>query len=496
MIPAAWLIATLALAPQDPWTEFRKLAGDKDPDRRARAIELVRPLKDLPMARALLPLLADEHPRVRLRAAAALAAADEPALHYILEVGAKCSSPLARQSVCDLLGRRADPRALPFLLDRLTDGDSRVRGAAAASLGRLQDPASADRLLQALRREGDWPLRAFGLEALERIAPDRLSEFLPEAARDRHSPVRQVAAAVAGRTGLPDLLAPLVEDRDWRVRVAALEACLDLRRPEAIGWLIERLGRETGRLRWDLVQALHDLTGKDLGLEAKPWKAWWDVNQETFQPRPRGGKGGPDLGTTQASFFQIPILSTRILFVLDLSGSMRDPAPAAARPPGGTKLDAAKAGLLETIRALQPETRFGILGLGCDEDGAYRDRARKTWQGRLCLLPASPPVKADAERFVRGLEARGWTNLFDGLDAALEDPDVDTVYLYSDGGASKGTFVAASEILSQLAERNRFRRVVVHAVEIPGEKNPPDNRRLLEEIARQTKGQFRPYERR
>jgi hypothetical protein len=32
-------------------------------------------------------------------------------------------------------------------------------------------------------------------------------------------------------------------------------------------------------------------------------------------------------------------------------------------------------------------------------------------------------------------------------------------------------------------------------VEVPGEKNPEDNRRLLSKIASSTKGTFQPYER-
>ena len=86
------------------------------------------------------------------------------------------------------------------------------------------------------------------------------------------------------------------------------------------------------------------------------------------------------------------------------------------------------------------------------------------------------------------LEAKGWTNLWDGLEYAMADPEADTVFLYSDGGASKGAFVAAKEILSELAERNRFRRVVIHAVEVPGERNSADNRRLLADLARATGG--------
>ncbi len=452
-----------------PYGDFQKLLAHPDPELRVRAAETARRERDPRMLQALIPLLGDVHPKVRLRSAQAL---EDARAGDLARTALRHPSPLVRREACDVLGALGEPS-----LDRLSDPDPRVRAAAAAALAR-QKPPPVERLLAAYRKESDWPLRAAVLEAL------RHPDLLDEASADRRYPVRLVAAEIRPT---PALLA----DPDWRVRAAAIEGALAVRDRALVDPLIGRLAQEKGRLRWDALLALQDLTGKDLGLGASAWQAWWDANRETFPLRPAGkGAIGVEMGGTQASFFKVPILSTRLVFVLDLSGSMREPSPG-----GGTKLEAARAGMIETIRTLPSEARFGIVGLGCDEDGGYSRKAEKTWSGRLRLVPASPPAKADAERFVRGLEARGWTNLYDGLAYALEDPEVDTVYLYSDGGASKGTFVAAGEILSQLALANRFRKIVVHAVEVPGEKNPEDNRRLLSRIALSTKGTFKPHER-
>lgn len=453
-------------APSTTYADFLKQLASPDPDLRTRAAETARRERDPRMLQALLPLLGDPHPKVRLRAAAAL---EDAQAADVAQAALRHPSPLVRQAACAILCALGKP-----VLDRLTDPDPRVRAAAAR-----QKDAPIDRLTAAFRKESDWPLRAAVLESL------KLPELLADAGTDRHYQVRLVAAEIRPT-------AALLADPDWRVRAAAIEGTLLARDRALVDPLIARLAEEKGRLRWDALLALQDLTGKDLGLGAASWKAWWDANRETFALRPAGkGAVGVELAGTQASFFRVPILSTRLVFVLDLSGSMREPAPQ-----GGTKLDAAKAGMIETIRSLPAEARFGILGLGCDEDGAFTKKAEKTWTGRLRLVPAAPAAKADAERFVRSLDARGWTNLYDGLAYALEDPDVDTVYLYSDGGASKGTFVAAGEILSQLALANRFRKIVVHAVEVPGEKNPEDNRRLLSKIALSTKGTVKLHERR
>jgi HEAT repeat protein len=496
MVPALALLLLNATGDgATDWAEFAKLAADKNPDRRAQAVASISPLGTLRMAQALLPLLADPHLRVRHRTVAALRNLTDPAaLDWLAKAGSRHPHPLVRLGLCEILAASRHPLANPTLLQKLSDPDPAVQGAAAEALGHRSASALVDPLLETLRRDGDWPIRAYGLEAIGRLDAGRLKEVLQEASRDRHHQVRMVAAEFAPRSGEAlDILPRLIQDRDWRVRASAIHACLDLRERPCVGWLVDRLAQEKGRLRADAFAALQDLTGKDLALEPAHWKAWWEANRETLQVRPKGGRRGApavEAPSTRAEFFKVPILSKAIVFLIDLSGSMRDPAPG----DGITKLDVAKRGLLETVRALEPDTRFGILGLGCDKDGNYALREQKTWRRRLALLPASPEGKADAERFVRGLEAKGWTNLYDAIEHAFTDPDVDTVYLYSDGGASKGILVAAGEILAQLGRMNRFRRIVIHTVEVPGDRNPEDNRRLLAAIAEATGGTSRLHE--
>jgi HEAT repeat protein len=464
------LIALLLAGGPSIEEDVRKLAADRSPDERCRALALAG--RDPALLEPLLPLLGDPHPRVRRRAGDALSAARAREL-----ARTALKHPLApvRQGACEVL---AAVGTADDVVERLADRDSAVRGAAAEALGRLGDRSAVERLLAALRRESDWPLRAHGLDALARLDPEAAAPVLADAEDDRHFQARIV---VAERRPSPRL----VNDADWRVRDAAFDGCRAVRTRESIGWLVERLGKEKGRLRWDLVQALHDLTGKDLGLEPGPWKAWWDVQKEVFVPLPAGKPGSPppSAAGTQVGFFSIPILTNRMVFLVDLSGSMREPAPS-----GGSKLDEAKGGLLETVKGLPPDARFGIAGLGCEADGSWPAREAKTWGRRLQLFPAVPAARADAFRFVSGLEARGWTNLWDGLEYAISAPDADTVFLYSDGGASKGEFVAAKEILEQLGRLNRFARVVVHTVEVPGARNPADNRRLLADLAARTGG--------
>ena len=77
----------------------------------------------------------------------------------------------------------------------------------------------------------------------------------------------------------------------------------------------------------------------------------------------------------------------------------------------------------------------------------------------------------------------------------LEDPEVDSIYMYTDGGASRGIFIKTSEILNFVQRNNEFRKVTLHTVEVPGTKaNTKDNIRLLKSLAEESGGTYQLYE--
>lgn len=398
-------------------------------------------------------------------------------------------------AIAEVLGMIKDPVATDDLIAALK---GKAAAKAAWALGRIGEKKAVDPLLKLFKKK-KWETRAAALEALAQIAPDRVPELIPQALKDKNHPVRMMAAWVspaADESGAPETFKTLLGDKDWRVRVAAIEACLALRSRECVGMLIDRFGRENGRLRLDILGALLDLTGKNLGLNPKPWKEWWTVNKDSFVPvarDPKARRGGVvDKDTGTATFFDIPILSTRIAFVLDLSGSMRGPYPDKDPKKPQTRLERAKAEMIATINGFAREQMFNILCLGSSEDGTY-DTAGKVWKRRL--IAATPGGKKDAAGFIRRQEARGWTNIYDALVLAMEDPNVDTIYLLSDGGASRGVFFDITDILDQIRRRNRFRKIHIHTVHFEAPEKGRDfpmrsHVWLMEDLAEITGGTY------
>ncbi len=125
---------------------------------------------------------------------------------------------------------------------------------------------------------------------------------------------------------------------------------------EAIDPLIAMLGRDDlGRLREDAHRALRSLTGQPHGPYQQPWKDWWADAKAgfTMPPTPADAMtlSAPDKGVT---FYGITTFSDRIVFVLDVSGSMLDPA----RAEGTTGAAARRTGARSTWPARSSTRRW------------------------------------------------------------------------------------------------------------------------------------------
>jgi len=280
---------------EDDWTRFQKLVKDKDFIERCNAIDLIKNYKDKRMVQALLPLLADPHARVVYRTVQALSATTDPEGIALLEDAVHSHSNAdVRRGVAEALGRLRRESSVSSLLKALKGSRPDAAGESAWALGEIGSPEAVGDLRAALETRA-WQVRAFALEALGKIAPAEAEEPCRKLAEDRDYQVRMVvletAAKVSPEFGMETFRA-LYADKDWRVRVTAIEASTLFRHRDAVPLLVERLGEEDGRLRWDLLLALKDLTGQDLGLNAKNWKGWWEANRETFQPvaREKGKK--------------------------------------------------------------------------------------------------------------------------------------------------------------------------------------------------------------
>ncbi len=474
----------------------------------------------------------DEAP---IREAAALALArmkDDPAVQCIISKLLAHPKPRGRETAILGLGLGRCSAAVKPLEHLLAKGDPESRMAAARSLGMIGDKAAADALGAQAGGSGPPALRAQCLLALAELGAG--ADAIAKCLKDSNAEVRSAALAAAAATdgkafadavtaaladkdasvrvaavdalhaclaeGAFDPAVKALADKEWPVRVAAIDAIVEVWTKAAVGALIAHMPEEKGRLRFDVSQALTRMTGKDIGYDSLAWKGWWESNKDAFEmekkPKKREARQAKEGGSVTA-FFNIPILSDRIAFVLDFSGSMKTmedkkPGEGESAPQSGDevmKMDIAIQELERCLSKLDPKVKFNIFIMCYAHDPVLLTRPafNKT------LAPASPGNLKNASKFVDDTRKtvlavqRGRGDFWDQLIAAFQDEEVDTVIVLSDGKPTYGQWCDRDNIHYFIHRANRCRKIMIHTV-LTGTKGI--DAKFMDKLAGDTGGMF------
>lgn len=238
---------------------------------------------------------------------------------------------------------------------------------------------------------------------------------------------------------------------DARVRREAVRQALRSNTRFGVETLIMRLDVEQEqRLAWTIVAHLRSLSGRKGGRDPRAWKEWLETLPEQWEPGHdlTSGRAEDADAPRSASFVGLPILSDRVVFLVDFSGSLW-----AEREGGKTRKDVVDVELRRALEHLPEEARFNLIPYANDP---------KPWEDEL--------VSASDRRIQKALEwfersrLRGQGNFWDALMLALEDPEVDSVMVLTDGAPTGGTRWNLGLMRDLLRERNRFRHIVLDAV--------------------------------
>lgn len=381
---------------------------------------------------AWLRLAANDTPPIRqaVKDTTAGLAANEPFVRWLIKAGLTSQQPIEREVAMRVL--RAAPAA--SLRELATDVRVRLRKAdpkaldLAIGLHELlaKDPAWREDLL-AMARGSDASLRIVGLQLLLLI---------------------ECGDAVA-------LAQQAIDHKQWELRSVAYRYLAKFRDVTSIPPLIARYDREDGRLEAELNQALFLHTGTRFWKRVD-WEAWWAKNKAGFALPPlaavSNAKAGSGGGGNTVSYFDIPLVSQKMAFLVDISGSM-----GAKVGTGGnrTRLEEAKRQLARVIESL-PETHW------CNVI-VYETGVRAIWDK---LRKVNDKNRAELLAEVRRLRIAGGTNIHDALERAFADPAIDTIYLMTDGQPSAGKVVDPDDIVDQVRRWNLSRQLVIHCVAI------------------------------
>ena len=241
--------------------------------------------------------------------------------------------------------------------------------------------------------------------------------------------------------------------------------------------------------------ALVELTGFYAGVrEPAKWRAWWESVKESFVLPPAGDEKAvaKKEGTVAQGFFGIPVSGNRVVFVVDVSGSMQWPYESttfsgkATDNKSGfeTRYERAKKELMKAVEGMTPDSKFNVVFFSADAT---------VWKKKLVWANKRnrDAIRAHLER----VEVIGGTALYDGMNAAMqiklakkkESPYgslVDEIFLLSDGSPTLGTITNTEKILEVIRTWNNGAQVRVNTIFIGDEEidrvyAPPNSIRRL-----------------
>jgi hypothetical protein len=356
-------------------------------------------------------------------------------------------------------------------------------------------------IIIALNNTPEWYPRACCAEALGRIdQPEALAALIARAGKEIEPGVRvAIADALAPRVEKSEearkALLPWLEGGIWESRLAAAQALTRSGDRKLIPALIKMLPNASARMKYEINECLKKLTG---GVtrhgEFAAWNAWWEKNENevlagTYVPSLADKAEGP--GVTK--FYGIPLHSTKVVFILDVSLSMKEPTTWKPEIDVGTDklegeraIDVARYELRKIVKQLPEGASFDIIGM----------------YGRLLLLDnrwviAAGGARERAVKFIQGLEIKTGTDVHGALMRALDfsggnwntpprEDSVDTIFILTDGMPSVG-MIDRGQLADRILDAARFKRIAITTI---GIAPPKEGRDILMKIAEGTGGVY------
>jgi hypothetical protein len=376
-----------------------------------------------------------------------------------------------------------------------------LASSAAKSIGKEADPKDAiDDVLKLSRKS------PFQKELIEIIAqsnhPEAPGMLMKELDKAKESYNKQMIVDALAELGALEaseawMINQGLVDKEWNLRSSVVRALAKLRSRAAVPAMIDQLEIEEGRVRTDIGEALKSLTGRNFRSNVDQWRKWYDDNKDTFEvpielPKSTEEEALEKVGMT---FFGLRTESQKVLFVLDVSGSMDFPMRTYTNDKensGETRISVAKRELLQALAGIREGGMFNIVLYSND-----------VWSWSDEPVVMSVETRAEVTTFVEELTVMGGTNLYGaikgGLDACRGEarrkdvgtpkwitPVYDTIFLLSDGAPSVGISTDREDILDMAAEENSDLSVTINSIGLSSEQDAI----LMRRLAEQTGGKY------
>lgn len=458
-----WLLAWFAVgavAQERGRDELFVEVHDKDAGKRRRAVRDLVAIGGRDAWELVIAALADPKGEVADEAQFQLARLDEPRLLIKLfgKQGLGSKDALLRVRVAEAFGRFELPLDGNDLVREMQRRDPALSETLLWSVERLAirgmldgDRAKCVRSLAKLvKGSGDAIVRCQAACALAALDPDALRPLLDKLLGAKAPELRRTALECALQVSPGEALdfgSRLRADESPRVRLMALECVASAGTKRSLELLLERLEQEARlRQRVACLEWLQMLSGRKHKLDPRHWRRWIESLPEDWQ-RTTTAAAPPSVDGT-SSFGGLPILSDRVCFLIDFSGSLwyeREGRPAR------------KGQVDELVRAALPRlgdgTRFNLIPY-TKEPHPWRDG----------LVEASARNVRTAIADFEANTENGSGNVFDAVLLALQDETCDRIVILTDGAPTGGARWKLDLMVPLLIQATRFNGVALDAI--------------------------------
>ena len=418
-----------------------------------------------------------------------------------------------RQTAVEVLGGYRSEECAQWLIDniiankRLRDTGKKV--VAVESVSAMGHEIAVEPIVELLSKEKrDADVKRACIRALGRLAKPSGAAVVAAALEDKEPTVRIAALDALAEIKEPSTNAAVLaclESKHWQERASAMNALANIRQKESIQPLIDMLRTEKGRLIDDVLKALLSLTTFDLGNKPDRWQETWDRVKERFEvpteeqirkARESYEKALLRYEPGTDDFAGIPTKSKRIIYVIDVSGSMEDPLldRQKFKLQGRTyrdfvKMEVVKYELARTLENLDDTVFFNVISFatkvkpwkkhGLVQANILNRKAAAKWVRSLKPIGgASQNLKKKAGLSLSAGGGLGKTNTYEALLAALDakaaqagydtklGSPVDTIFFLSDGDPTAGPVTEIDRILAEVKRVNALRKISINTISI------------------------------
>ncbi len=374
----------------------------------------------------------------------------------------------------DAVGRMNSPEALGMLAKGLKSMNPQAQAVIAAGLKKL--PATPE-----LIKAASGSLRNANYFQAQVACIDLLGKY-------------------KARPGVPSILRLLKNSNPICIQISACRALAKIPAKESIGALITYLGSLKGsqQLRDEATSALQSLTGQKFGPDASTWSGWWEKNKNSFDVESVGVSTykTPLAKEEPVTYYEIPIIEDRVVFLIDKSGSMK----AGGSP---NRMETAKSALKDLVARLPEKTLFNII---------FFSNKVERWSPNTPLLNASKNNKKAALAFIDSIEHAGSTATMAAVEEALQEISlangVEALFLITDGAPNPMIHSGVRSVndyprgMKAIQRRirflNQFSKVKINTVGIyTGDVSGPlkslekHMRSFLENVAKENGGEYK-----